>query len=143
MEIVEICHFMKGGETVKDYKAYHATAFGILVDTLKENRDFSVPDDTKVMIMTHSAVISAELFQLDDPSDSSKQETPSEMVIRMSVQNLHDHVLTNDELQKNSTPIYLKNVSIRPFSNPQSEVKLAFLCLYSDQIVGVTFGSAS
>ena len=126
---------------MSNYKLKHLIAMSAVIETLKTgiaDNDFSVSmsEDTKMMFYTSSACISGD-FYLPDQDSGITQFSEKELldvIIKTSSEVLKDNGTSE------SSPIYLKNVTITPFSNPNVKMKLEFFCLYSEQVVGLSFG---
>lgn len=94
------------------------------------------PSDNSLIILTHSAQITAE--QYGPSENSSAEELIADSFIENILKVTESHVGPDKDSPK---PIYLKNVRLVPFSAPETTFTYAFLTVFTDQIVAVTFGS--
>lgn len=122
-------------------KFKHLLSISAAINALKKginDESFSVnlPEETTLLLLTHSALITGDFYIPENETEKTKFEE-KELLDLLFLQASKAY---NDDGNDISIPIYLKNVTIRPFSNPDSGANLAFLCVYSDQIVGVSFG---
>ncbi|WP_433943506.1 hypothetical protein [Paenibacillus sp. SN-8-1] len=127
-----------------DFKTSHVMGFAKIVESLKTGQidKISIPEGSSFAILTHSAIITAELYNLypDTEGEDGEFKFDSDDAQRLIVKTIHEGVSDKANENSGTFPIYLQNAVIKSFSNPSNEFKLAFLCLYSDQVLGVTFG---
>jgi hypothetical protein len=125
-------------------KALHVLGVSAVLEKIRDGEigSISIDSDSRLMILTHSALLTADLYtgNLNGDSDSNPAEDPLFFMLK-NVQAAYDN--SREGIDNKLIPIYLKDVTIKPLSNTQETTKLPFLCLYSDQIVGITFGSVA
>ena len=96
----------------------------------------SLNKDAKLIIFTHSAQIRGDLVDTEG-SDSAD-------VIIDDIQQVYEKLLqdlpVDVALTTQCHPISLKNVTLTPYSAPNSKLEIGFIQLFTDQIVGVSVG---
>ena len=89
--------------------------------------------DSKLIIFTHSALIRGDLVD-DEAADSTD--------IINTIQQAHEKLLqdlpADVPLTTQCHAINLKNVTLTPYSAPNSKLTIDFIQLFTDQIVGVS-----
>jgi hypothetical protein len=129
-----------GNKNNFDFKSVHISGIAALVEGLKKGKLEPLESpNMKFSILTHSALITADLFDFEVPEGV---EINKEHLLRILVKEANNSV--NKQVSEpgiiTARPIYLKNAVIRSFSNFEFKVHAEFLCVYSDQVVGITLG---
>ncbi|WP_034440340.1 hypothetical protein [Clostridium ihumii] len=130
-----------------DLKCLTFDCFCKSIDFLKsgELKNISVGENTTIVILTNFGIMEGIPLKL-----SNTKDTPSEILINELIPKIFE--IRNDEIirlkEKNenlslindTSSILLKDVTIRPYSNPECISHIKYLTLFSDQIVGISFG---
>lgn len=131
--------------------------FGIfnLIQRIKDGKveDVSMGKNTSVSVMTNFGLVSGRVMLFDNESEKEIIDTRDfgslfylETVksVDKVMANLEDKIGPETIKVINQTGrLMLADVTITPFANPQNKYKLARLLLFTDQIVGITFGEES
>ena len=138
MEEKKIPDFIKNRLDVKCQSVY---AFDAAVEMLKLPKDhILLSPETKVIIVTNFGTVVGEMV-----GPQEKGETISQMVINSFISS-RNNIWADNESDKNvinnSSIVIVKNAKVTPFANPICSTNFEILCLFSDQIVGFSFGAA-
>ncbi|BFH15645.1 hypothetical protein WJ0W_003540 [Paenibacillus melissococcoides] len=134
-----------------DFKSYHITRYADTVESLKSGKEVQFGPDTKVMFLTHSAQITGNVVDaLSDGVDES--ETRTEIFLKTFMRTITNSIIKELSGDESGAPvesaafsnifkvINLKNVEVMMFSNPENIFSYNHMTLYTDQIVGISFG---
>ena len=91
--------------------------------------------DNKLIIFTHSAQIRGDLI-----SDETADSTDIINTIQQTQEKLLQDLPADVPLTTQCHAINLKNVTLTPYSAPNSKLTIDFIQLFTDQIVGVSVG---
>lgn len=120
-------------------KAKHLFTFANIIEMLREGIEDAnlgktkLSDDVQVVFLTSSCQIRANIQELSTPYENSSDTEKVLSILNSALNNIFEGKETPES-------IHLKNVTVQPFSNPNQAFALEYLCLYADQIVGVSFG---
>ncbi|MEZ2659278.1 hypothetical protein [Aneurinibacillus aneurinilyticus] len=140
-----------------DVKKYILGAFNTLVKGIQSGKmkGVEVGKDNQIMILTNFGTVYGNIQSLTEEHDNNNA-TPWDAsqefmkIINEQALQLSEHLLSRDEKEispenlrviNHSSPIYLENVTVIPYANPSSNLKFPSLLIFSDQIVGISFGS--
>lgn len=123
-----------------------------LIETLNSNEieGLTVKDDLELCILTSFGMIIGDISDKnnDNPNTSSSEKF-TDLVLN-EVFDVRNSILASLEKDKedltiinNYASILLKNVKIIPYNNPGNCLNFADFILFTDEIKGITFGSAS
>lgn len=126
-----------------DFKSAHILAFGGVVDAFNKGEiaSISLPKKVALMIVTHSAAITANILDTapNTTDENGNLNFNSDEARKLVINSVNKEVAALfSGVNGITAPINLKNVTIRSFSNPNEVIKLDFLCLYSDQVLGIS-----
>jgi|GEM_PF-1378407 len=119
----------------------------------KENNEISISDDTRVFIMTNFGLIAADIKELGVSDNSSENVKPGQKLFQLMLEallNSRNNYLSEQEeligqgnlrVINDSSFVVLENVTVIPFANPNTKSNLDSLILFTDQIVGISFGT--
>lgn len=138
-----------------DLRHQTLSLFNSAVETLKSNENdvITIGADTGVLIMTNFGVVSGNIKELGTSEESTEETKPGQLVFKMLLEALlktRNQYLSEDEesigqenlrVINDSSFVVLENVVVTPFANPNVKTKFESLMLFTDQIVGITFGS--
>lgn len=96
----------------------------------------SLKKDSKLIVFTHSAQIRGDLA--NDGTDDSIDIIID--TIQQTQKKFLQDLPTDVTLTTQCRPINLKNVTLTPYSAPNSKLTIDFIQLFTDQIVGVSVG---
>ena len=123
-----------------DLKAITINSFQVAIDGFKKSDKITLGKDTKLILLTQASLIECELL-------NENEKEPIYLINKMALEARNKLLSTEEYTNKNylnqSATLRLKNVTITPFSNPQAKINLPVLNLFTDQILGVSFGSYS
>ena len=100
------------------------------MDYKKDNQNY------KLMIVTSSAIISGTLSA--QTTDMSKL---NQKMIDARNETLSANETTEDIIVNNVSMITLNDVTISPFANPKAITSMSIINIFSDQILGYSFGT--
>lgn len=109
-------------------------------DNAKEKKPVSL-DGNNVIIITNFASIACELIY---PDADTKELSTAQLIFKTafdSSEKIYETFSSDTTIVNNSKTLLLKNAQIVPFACPQHILNYEVLALFTDQIVGVTFGS--
>lgn len=127
-----------------DFKAAHINAFGGVVKSLAsgELENISLPKKSVFIIVTQSSYITAEIFDTSPETYANGEfkfdSTEAQKLVVNTVYKEVSGIFQNGS--KTPSPIYLKNAVVRSFANNEKSVRFEFLCIYSDQVLGISLG---
>ncbi|MBM7691059.1 hypothetical protein JOC77_000464 [Peribacillus deserti] len=125
---------MKGSElnTALDFKKLTIIQLQIVLDELQNQQ----PEERKKLkILTAGSMIEAEI-RTHEPEERETEKPLSKALIQSEKKPLLD--ITSKEMINVHANLYLKNVTLTPFSDPRSSVQLDEFVLFTDHILGIT-----
>ena len=131
-----------------DVKAATLTTFyDALKATNPENGEAFLDPKTTILIITNFGLVNGEIENLQDTQDQEDIVTKVDQAIFKG----RDHILAAVEkrvgcdasIVNNSSIIALKNATITPFAAPQARHTFSRFFLFTDQIVGISYGTPS
>lgn len=137
-----------------DLKSLTFQCFNTAIEVLKSNEfeGISVSPNTSLVILTDFGIIQGSYIpnlESEDDSNESAGEifvrTITGKVFEIRNKRLVELKSENPELKliNDSSSIVLSDVTITPYSNPSSKSHIGLLTLFTDQIVGFSFGEYS
>lgn len=139
----------KSLENIVDFKGVHLESYALAIDFFKEGEAIKVTDNTKIILLTHSAQIIGDYVFSD--SDDEKNDDLTVLLMKQTaaaVREITNEYISKIETEENEVTfsnlakaIHLKNVKVIPFANHQVTLNYPYLIVYSDQVVGVTMAS--
>lgn len=141
-------------ETSIDFKGLYVSVFANSMDLLRSGKieQMNVGPNTKLIIMTHSAQITADLFHAIDEEENYKHDDDISRALKIFLKSIryvvHQHIsdveqkmdYTEVKFGNQSHVIHLRDAVVTPFSNPSHTFTYKYLSIFSDQIVGISFG---
>ena len=123
-----------------DIKSVKISAIGNLLN----NPDAALQNN-KLMLLTDASLIYGTFVNQNDllSSDSDIELVPHKLSLEASKQMFYSSQRNGNPTINDSVTIILKDVTIMPFSSPNVKINLSALSLFTDQIVGFTYGSLS
>lgn len=134
-----------------DFKSYHISRYADMVERLKSGEKVQFGPNTKVVILTHSAQVTGTLIDTLT-EETNESETESQIFIRTFLRTLTESLVKELSGNESGKPvekaafsnvfkvINLKDAQVTPFADPQTVFSYSHLTLYTDQVVGITFG---
>lgn len=122
-----------------EYKGTHIARFTEAFNALKEEDETSVAlSEAKIVLLTHTANITGEIIDLDEAVAFSESQLLAATVSRA----IRDSIREEHEMNtpENAKVIHLKNATVTPFAAPDTKMTYYYLAVYTDQIVGISFG---
>lgn len=127
-------------DNLVDLKALTISSFQAAIDGLKKSSEITLGEDTKLILLTQAALIECEILNNDE---GEPIYLINKTVLESRKNILSSEKYVNKNFLNQSATLSLKNVTITPFSNPQAKINLPVLNLFTDQILGISFGSYS
>ncbi|WP_240371720.1 hypothetical protein [Anoxybacteroides rupiense] len=127
-----------------DLKTLTTSVFANTIEGLKNGKfkEVSMDPNTEILFFTHFGVVSGSLY---NPPEENDEFDPTyffhEAILKTRDSLLSSYIedgakrLVNDE-----SFLLLKDVTVKPYANHSNSYKLAYFVLYSDAILGVSFG---
>ena len=115
-----------------DVKAVTINCAAMSLNTLKEEDTLGELEDTNIMLLTNFGTIEGEIV-LDNNNFFSDCNELRNTLLANAPQK--EGIIIN-----NSSSIILKNAKIIPYANPSYSIQLQDFSIFSDQIVGFTYG---
>ncbi|EJW14776.1 hypothetical protein M5X00_31595 [Paenibacillus alvei] len=135
-----------------DCKGNHVERFSNAIEFLKTSEKFDQYRNSKVVLLTHSTQITGDVFHLDD-EDSEDDEFSfaftSAKSIATATRNTFNEAIIEHEKTHTEKPIsfsnvhkviHLRNAVVMPLANPANKFNYHYLAVYTDQVVGLSFG---
>lgn len=130
-----------------DLKAFTFECFSTAIEILKsgEIEGISIGENTSVLILTDIGLVEGTIM-MKNPANTNPNERFAHFVMTNTINAFNEQLdkikSENSALSiiNNSDSIILKNVVITPYSNPGSKINLATLILFTDKILGISFG---
>lgn len=112
-------------------------AFRTALQTLQDDKEKQlIPKDCHLVILTNFGQI---LYRVDEDKSGSIGKELANIILKIRDSTLEqippDMTVTND-----CKMLVLENVTVVPFANPQASLTYSVLTLFTDEIVGITFG---
>lgn len=137
-----------------DLKSLTFQCFNSVIDVLKTNESNILVGNSNVslVILTHLGMIQGDFISNFDISDDSQDNNEIKLVKTLSgkVFEMRDKELlefqsenSNFKLINDSGTIALSDVTITPYNSINNAIHLGFLSLFTDQIIGFSFGEFS
>ncbi|WP_062678864.1 hypothetical protein [Parageobacillus toebii] len=128
-----------------DLKSLTANVFANSIENLRNGKieKISMDSDTEILFFTHFGLVSGSQY---NPPEENDEFDPI-YLLHESMLKMRDSLLSSyiedgvKRLVNDSGFILLKDVTIKPYANPDASYKLAYFLLYSDAILGISFGS--
>jgi hypothetical protein len=128
-----------------DLKALTANVFAKTIENIKNGmiEEISMDPDTEILFFTHFGLVSGSQYI---PPEENDEFDPAYFLYK-TVLETRDSLLSSyiengvKRLVNDSGFILLKDVTIRPYANPGTSYNLAYFLLYSDAVLGISFGS--
>lgn len=127
----------KSLENLIDLKLLTLKTFQMCIDRLKNDESITLSQKTNLIIFTSSASIMGTVV-LDEDKDIRDVLNSILLSTRKSLLKQIEH--SNSEVINRSGVIVIKDATIRPFSNPAATFNVAVLNIFTDQILGFSFG---
>ncbi|MBB6176421.1 hypothetical protein HNQ82_001235 [Anoxybacillus tengchongensis] len=126
-----------------DLKALTARVFVNSIEGLKNGKikDVSIDPNTEILFFTHFGVVSGSLY---NPPDDEFDPVYSlhEVILKARDSLLSSYIEDGVKRMVNDKSfVLLKDVTIKPYANNDNSYKLAYFVLYSDAILGLSFGN--
>jgi hypothetical protein len=127
-----------------DLKALTTSVFANAIEGLKngEIKEVSMDPNTEILFFTHFGVVSGSLY---NPPEENDEFDPT-YYLHEAIFKSRDSLLSSyiedgaKRLVNGESFLLLKDVIIKPYVNHNNSYKLAYFLLYSDAILGVSFG---
>ncbi|WP_322922935.1 hypothetical protein [Paenibacillus campi] len=127
-------------------KSHHLFSLAAVIDSITQGKfegAFLTPE-TSIIIFTNSSMITANLEDLiSDEKEESKKIDGNDLARTVFSNHLTMIQKSIDDATDKTIALYLKNVQIRPMGDLSNSINLPYLCVYADQVVAITFGTAS
>jgi hypothetical protein len=128
-----------------DLKALTANAFANVIENIKNGKieEISADPNTEIWFFTHFGLVSGSLYIPPEENDAFDPTYFLHKVIFKTRDSLLSSYIEKSvkRLTNNSSFVLLKDVTIKPYASPDASYKLAYFLLYSDAILGISFGS--
>lgn len=121
-----------------DIKSVKISAIGNLLN----NPDAGLQNN-RLMLLTDASLIYGTFVNQNDLllSDADIELVPHKLSLEASKKMFYSSQQNGNPTINDSVTIILKDVTIMPFSSPNVKINLSALSLFTDQIVGFTYGS--
>nr|WP_309099065.1 hypothetical protein [Fredinandcohnia onubensis] len=128
----------------RDVKALTSLCVYSAVEVSNESNDDSTKQNKIIFLTSFGFVIPEKILPTNFEEVELTPENFSRFVAQSAIKNtkeaLEEH--QNEDVLLENTSFILENVEIKPYSSQQTS-KLANMILFSDQIVGLSFGNLS
>jgi hypothetical protein len=128
-----------------DLKALTANAFANVIENIKNGKieEISMDSNTEIFFFTHFGLVSGSLYIPPEENDEFDPVYFLHKVIFKTRDSLLSSYIEKSvkRLTNDSSFILLKDVTIKPYANPDAPYNLPYFLLYSDAILGISFGS--
>lgn len=129
-----------------DLKASTIHSFSAAIEFLKTPHDnISLGPDTRLILMTNFGMVEGTLqstMQSDDEKTTGTVISDALIKTRNTFLAEDEETLDTDTISNNFSLITISNAKVTPYSNPAAVSIYEVLNLFTDQIVGFTFGSS-
>lgn len=128
-----------------DLKALTFTSFSEIVNFMKSSKDPVIGPNTSIVLLTNFGIVQGTQMEFNATEDDSVNAVMNVIISNtFDLRNKHISKLENQNEQlkiiNDCRSIVLKDVTITTYVNPDSKINLGQLILFSDQIVGMSFG---
>ncbi|MEW5321302.1 hypothetical protein V2J23_03935 [Geobacillus thermoleovorans] len=128
-----------------DLKALTASVFVNSIEGLKNGKikDVSIDPNTEILFFTHFGVVSGSLYNPPEENDEFDPVYSLHEVILKARDSLLSSYIEDGvkRMVNDKSFLLLKDVTIKSYANNDNSYKLAYFVLYSDAILGLSFGS--
>jgi hypothetical protein len=131
----------EGPEFIKnriDVKVETIIAANTLLNELTKEK--IIDENAKIMIVTNFGIVEGTLKQEVDANDVAQQISLGSAKIRNNHLSKLEKEVASPIITNNNYFVTILNAKVIPFSNPSKIVTFTVLNLFSDKIVGFTFG---
>lgn len=138
-----------------DFKKSIATSIFSLIQDMREGKfeGVSLGPNTTAAVITNFGLVRGKVVLFDNESEKGIYENHDyDSLIYMQAIKTLDESMANFETEVGSESVKLVNYTgrlvladavVTPYANPQSSFNFSRLLLFTDQIVGITFGEES
>jgi hypothetical protein len=133
-----------------DLKAFTYECFNVAIDVLKsgELENVSLSPNTKVLFLTQFGIVEGTPSKKDSPNNNVKEAFTNMLIFKTFEgrnQKIEDMKTKNPDLTiiNDTGSIVLENVVITSYANPDSKFNLGTFVLFTDSIIGISFGETS
>ncbi|WP_432199270.1 hypothetical protein [Anoxybacillus gonensis] len=127
-----------------DLKALTAKTFANVIENIRNGKieEISMDPNTGIWFFTHFGIVSGSLYI---PSEENDAFDPTYFLHKL-IFKTRDSLLSSyiekgvARLTNDSSFVLLKDVTVKTYASPGTPYKLGYFLLYSDAILGISFG---